>query len=147
MVGSGEEGGGNCLKWNKCVLVSWFLGVWFLGFKVSWFLLCLFHSFLVSEFQNFKDLPSFHFISCFLGDIDLISKVFKILVDGLLVFFFTVFSNMLYTLDFPNSDVYRNNLFKQMTASSWIFWGILGSPKGKVQKYRNHRNEGSRFLL
>ena len=69
--------------------VSWFLDFWFLGFKDPWFLI-----FRVSRFLGFKHsknpsmilndiwsiLPIFHFM--FLIDIDLISKIIKILLDG-----------------------------------------------------------------
>ena len=60
-------------------LVSWFLGLWFLGFLVFGFLV---FGFLVSKFQSFNDpiLPSFHFMC--LIDMDLISKMFKNLLDS-----------------------------------------------------------------
>ena len=46
-------------------------------------------------------------------------------------------------------------ILKMIRDMSWIFWGILGSPRidfialgshGHVQKSRNHENEGFRFL-
>ena len=56
------------------------LVAWFLGFKESWFL-----GFLVSESQGLKDSMSPYYqqnISCFLIDIDFISKILKSLLNG-----------------------------------------------------------------
>ena len=53
-------------------LVSWFSVSWFLGFVVSWFL-----GSLVSKFQGFTKFPFRVF-----DEIDLISKLFKILLQG-----------------------------------------------------------------
>ena len=70
-------------------MVSWFLGFkvsWFLDFKVSWF-----QSFLVSKFLGFNASWFLGFkvseiyqiaISCFLEEIDPISKIFKNSLDG-----------------------------------------------------------------
>ena len=74
-------------------LVSWFLGFLvslFLGFNVCWFL-----GFLVSKLQDFQRLKMeltfflkivflyYHIsISCFLEDIDLISKISKNSLNG-----------------------------------------------------------------
>ena len=67
-------------------MVSWLLGFWvswFLGFKVSRFLGVWFPGFLVSKFQSFK-VPKIYqmSISCFLEDIDPVSKVPKNLLNG-----------------------------------------------------------------
>ena len=72
------------------LLVSWFLGFWclvfwFLGFLVSRFLGFLVSkiiSFLVSKFQRFNEtiLPNFRFM--FLIDVDLIPKIYKIVLGG-----------------------------------------------------------------
>ena len=63
------------MKMNKVswFLSFWFLGFWFLGFLVSANLLCV-QKICVTYYQIF--------ISCFLIDIDLISKISKILLDG-----------------------------------------------------------------
>ena len=61
----------------------WFMVLWFCGFTVLWF-----HGFMVSWFYNFMVLWFYGFkkykvsISCFLVDIDLISKILKISLRG-----------------------------------------------------------------
>ena len=65
-----------------------FLASWSLGFLVCWFLGLLvsrFPGFKVPEFQSFKvsTISCYQIsISCFLEDIDLIFKIFKISLDG-----------------------------------------------------------------
>ena len=71
-------------------VVSWFIGFlvsWFLGFRVSWLLGSRVACYKVSWFLGFKvskicQMP----ISCFLEDIDPISKIVKNLFDGSLGF-------------------------------------------------------------
>ena len=78
------------VSWFLVFLVSWFAASWFLaswflgslvsnflGFKASWFL-----GFKISKFQRFNDpmLPNSHLM--FLVNIDLISKILKILLNG-----------------------------------------------------------------
>ena len=87
---------GFLVSWFLGFLVSWFLGVWFLGFVffgflVSWFMASWFLGFEVSKFQRFEIIQCFWrmlvpyyqiSMSCFLVDDDLISKLFKIVLDG-----------------------------------------------------------------
>ena len=83
---------GFLVSWFLGCLVSWFFVSWFLGFLVSWF-----QRFLVSWFQNFNDsvMPYDQTsISCFLIDIDLISKIFRICYLDLHHFPVPVFSKI-----------------------------------------------------
>ena len=74
--------------WFLGVFVSRFLGSWLLGFKflgflVSWFLGFNSPGLLVSTSLGFEVAKIYQtFISCFQEDIDLVSKIFKILLDG-----------------------------------------------------------------
>ena len=113
----------------------------FLDFQsvlVSWlFVLC----FQVSRMYQIS-------ISCFLEEIDLISKICKILVDGTAGLIGTRLFEMFKLLDFQNPEIHKNTIFD-------LFLGVLVSPKmkivgfgarGHVQKSRNHRNEGFEVL-
>ena len=69
-------------------MVSGFLDFWFLGVLVSSFLGFLVsknHGFLVSKLHRINDSITPYYqlsISCFLMDIDLTSKTFKMLLNG-----------------------------------------------------------------
>ena len=54
----GLSGAGVGVGMLRAVLVSWFLGFWFLGFLVSKFCGYLVFGFLVSKFQGFTRIPS-----------------------------------------------------------------------------------------
>ena len=90
---------------------------------------------------------SFH---VFWVDIDLISKILKILLDGLDHFPARVFSKIDKSLEFPNFESYRILFFFYVRGCFLSFLAILVSPKIKVvgfgkkghfQKSLNHRNE------
>ena len=119
--------------------VSWFLGCWcsVFGFRffVSWFL-----GFEVSKIYQVS-------ISCFLIDIDLISKPFKMFQTNLHHLSAPVFSkNVIKMLGFRNSEIIRTICFENDPGDflnsfyvSWFLQGFGGS--GHVHKFRNHRNE------
>ena len=100
---------GSLVSW---LLVPWFSGSWFLGFLVSKFL-----GLLVSKFQSSKDsmIPYYQTsISCFLENIDPISKIFKQYLDGYSCFFghpsFPIFFNRFdfHFLRFVDNDCCEN---------------------------------------
>ena len=89
------------------ILGCWLLGCWFLGslarflnFLVvgSWFLV-----FLVSEISRMS-------ISCFLEDIDLISKLFKVVFNGSSSF---VSENANFVV-FQSFETYKHNIFEKV---------------------------------
>ena len=145
------EGCWDSLTWKwKGLRFLGFLVSRILGFRVAWFL-----GFEVSWFQSFKDsmIPYYQIpSSCFLIDIDLTSKIFRMSLDGSSGLsgarLFPTFSNNMKStiLKLPN------RIFSKMLWDpSWIFKSILGSPKinnigvgaqGHVRKSRNQRNEG-----
>ena len=87
-------------------LVSWLLVLWFLGLLVSKlfvFLISKFLGFLVSKFQSLKDsmIPYYQkSISRFQEEVDLISKIFKMLLNGS-----SGFSGAHHLQDFQHLDV------------------------------------------
>ena len=122
------------VSWFQGLLVSWFLGFRFLGFLlfgllVSWLLVPWFGCFLVSKCQKafncfLKILVPYYqtHISCFWEDIDLISKNFKIVLDGSSGFFGArLFGNCTKSW-FSIFKVYKTNMF----ATIWGFMFFLG---------------------
>ena len=61
--GRGSRGGWDSLN-GKSFLVSWFLGVWFLGLLVSWFLDCLVSWFLGLKTFNVFERYLVHITEC-----------------------------------------------------------------------------------
>ena len=116
------------VSWFRGFLVSWFLSFkdsWFQRFLVSWFrrfLVPWFQGFLVSWFQRFFSrfqrsnksgmflnniwfiLPNFH--STFFIDIDLVSKMLKMLLDISSGFSAHVFSEIL-SMNFQSFESYK----------------------------------------
>ena len=93
------------------VLGCWLLGflvAWFLGFLVSWCLVSWFLGLVMSWFQSFKDseVPLM-----FLIDIDFISKVFEIDLDGSPSFSAPAFSKVVKQKEFQHFEIYNNNMF------------------------------------
>ena len=135
--------------------VSWFLGFWFLGFG--------FLGFVVSEFLGFKDSWFLGSkvskicqmsISCFLEEIDPISKISKIILDRSSGMFVARLFEQHEKLNFRSLIT---KLFFENVPGAFLDFllGILGSPKmkilgfgawGHVQKFRNHTNEEFRIL-
>ena len=136
------------------MLVSWFLGFkhyWFIGFKVSW--LSDFKVLLISWFQTFKASKIYQIsMSCFLEDIDPISKIFKKSLDGSSGFPRALFSDfskywIFHILIFIRIISFENDLGFVVV----LFLSILGpqkinniglGPQGHVKKFRSHENEG-----
>ena len=81
----------------------------FLGFKVSWLL-----GFKVSKFQSFKVsmIPYYqNLISCFLKEIDPISKLFKNLLDGSSGFVGACLFYKIKVFDFQFFEISKPNMF------------------------------------
>ena len=109
--------------------VSWFLGfsvsqclgslvAWFLGFGVSKFL-----SFIDSKNCNVFKRDWFHIAKIVFHifiDIDLISKIFKILLDGSSGFVGARLFQKCQRLGFPNFEIYKNTLCLKMFQGSII---------------------------
>ena len=76
-----------------------FLGFLVFGFVVSKLLVANCLGFLVSKCQGFRNLTNFDFV--FVEDIDLMSSIFKIQLDGSSEFYGPVFSNNSKGFGFP----------------------------------------------
>ena len=132
----------------KSVLVSWFQVSWFLGFRfivflfpaflVPWFKLFWLLGFTISQFRRFNDpiFRNFNFI--FLIDIDLISKIFKTLLDGSSGLFGARLFQ--YFQSFRFSKLRDLQHCKKMFEFFLDLFSVWGS--GTRSKSRNHRNEG-----
>ena len=92
-------------------------------------------------------LPNFHVM--FLIDIDIMSKIYEMLLDGSSGFVGPVFSKFDKVLGLPIFDIY-NNICKRAPGIYSIVFGVLVSQKinnigfgarGHVRKSRNHRND------
>ena len=82
------------------------LGSWFLAFKVSWF-----QSFSVSKFLGFKVSKICQIsISCFLDDIDPISKIFKNLSNGSSEFVGARLLEVFKMLDSQHFEIYQHDI-------------------------------------
>ena len=106
-------------------LVSWFLrfsNYWVLGFLLNLWVFFSFLGFLMSKFLGFKVswlrgfikvamIPYYQdYISCFLGDLDPIFEVFKVLLDGSSRFVGARFFGIFKLFDVQNFDVSKNNI-------------------------------------
>ena len=96
-------------------IVHLFIGLLLLGFvegywgllylkirKVSWFLGFLGLGFLVAKNTTKKNTP------CFLEDIDLISRIFKISLDGSAGFPAPAFSDIVNFMGFQSFEIFKN---------------------------------------
>ena len=106
---------------------SWFVRSWFLGFLVSKLL-----GFKFSWSQSFK-VPYIHHISmsCFLEDIDLISKILKNLLDGSFGFSGTRLFPKNKMSDFPHFEIYKKKRFEIIR----YFLGVV-SVSWCLQRYK-----------
>ena len=109
------KGAGDSLTWK----VYWFLGFWFIGFKVSWF-------------QSFED-SKIHFIfsekywSC-IQDFQNKTDAHDFLVPA--------FSNNVNNVNFRKFEMYKQYISRNDI--SWIVWSLLGSPKIKMIGLGSH---------
>ena len=150
------RGAGDSLTWKYKrflgFLVSWSLTF---GFLVSW---CVVVGFLVSWFRGFLVSKKYQlYMSCFLEDIDLVSKIFKICSDGSSSLFGARLFENCQTFGFEKfwGLWAKQYVLKRFQRFSWFCLGVLVSPKIKVigfgrkvpvQKSRNHENEEFEFL-
>ena len=124
---------------------------WFLNFLVSQLLCFLVSKFQVSEIQNVKVsmIPYYQMsISCFLEDIDSISKIFKSFIWRIWGIVLCPSLPNFQNVGFAFFKMYNNSdIWKCPGEFSWLFLGVLVSPKitnvgfgawWRVPKPRNH---------
>ena len=132
--------GGRVQGWQS---VCWgMLGIPLLENKqVPYFVGFLFFGSVVSRKPNSD--------SCFPRNIDLMSKVYKVLLNGSSGLFGPCLFENCQQMGFRNFETYNNNMFINVPGFSWLVLCVLVSPKTKiigfggsvhVQKCRNHRH-------
>ena len=116
------------------VLVSCFFGLLAFGFLVSWFFVPWFKRSCFLGFKNppmfFKrSVPYYQFpISCFLTDIDVISKISRILSDGSSSF---IGARLFFFIWSPTISIFINILFLKTPQEFIVFFRYLGVSKDK----------------